>query len=79
MRWRSTPWLLNSSRAIGPAFAGLLIATIGVHGSYYVQAFMFVLATVWTIQMRIPERSRRVGACRPGIAFSKHQGAALST
>ncbi len=27
---------LNSSRAVGPAFAGLLIATIGVHGSYYV-------------------------------------------
>jgi MFS family permease len=49
---------LNSSRAIGPAFAGFLIATIGVHGCYYVQAFMFLLATLWTIQMRIPERSR---------------------
>ena len=48
---------VNSSRAVGPAFAGLLIATIGVHGSYYVQAAMFLLATVWTIQMRIPERS----------------------
>jgi MFS family permease len=48
---------LNSSRAVGPAFAGLLIATIGVHGSYYVQAVMFLLATMWTIQMRIPERS----------------------
>ena len=49
---------VNSSRAVGPAFAGLLIATIGVHGSYYVQAAMFLLATVWTIQMHIPERSR---------------------
>ena len=49
---------LNSSRAIGPALAGLLIATIGVHGSYYVQAFMFVLATIWTVQMHIPERSQ---------------------
>ena len=49
---------VNSSRAIGPAFAGLLIATIGVHGSYYVQGGMFLLATVWTIQMHIPERSR---------------------
>jgi len=48
---------LNSSRAVGPALAGLLIATVGVYGSYYVQAFMFLLATVWTIQMRIPERS----------------------
>ena len=48
---------LNSSRAVGPALAGLLIATIGVHGSYYVQAVMFLLATMWTIQMHIPERS----------------------
>jgi MFS family permease len=49
---------LNSSRAVGPAFAGLLIATVGVHGSYYVQAVMYLLATMWTIQMRIPGRSR---------------------
>jgi MFS family permease len=48
---------VNSSRAVGPALAGLLIATIGVHGSYYVQAIMYVLATVWTFQMHIPERS----------------------
>jgi len=48
---------VNSSRAVGPALAGLLIATIGVHGSYYIQAIMYVLATVWTFQMRIPERS----------------------
>src|SRR5262249_22044073 len=52
-----TLWL-STARARGPAFAGLLIATVGVHGSYYVQAAMFLLATVWTIQMRIPERSR---------------------
>jgi len=49
---------LNSSRAIGPAFAGLLIAIVGVHGSYYVQAAMFMVATIWTVQMRIPERGR---------------------
>ena len=47
---------LNTSRAVGPALAGLLIATVGVHGSYYVQAVMFLLATVWTMQMRVPER-----------------------
>ena len=49
---------INSSRAVGPALAGLLIATVGVYGSYYVQAFMFMLATMWTIQMRIPVRGR---------------------
>ena len=48
---------VNSSRAVGPALAGLLIATVGVHGSYYAQAVMYLLATMWTIQMRIPERS----------------------
>jgi len=29
-----------------------------VHGSYYVQAAMFMVATIWTVQMRIPERGR---------------------
>jgi MFS family permease len=41
---------------VGPAIAGILIATVGVHGSYYVQAAMFALATMWTIQMRVPDR-----------------------
>ena len=69
---------VNSSRAIGPAFAGLLIATIGVTGSYYVQAAMFMLATVWTIQMRIPKRSPE-SAGSPGSRFFKASRAALLT
>ena len=48
---------LNVSRAVGPALAGVLIALIGAHGSYYTQAVMFILATLWTVQMAIPERS----------------------
>jgi MFS family permease len=48
---------LNVARAVGPALAGLLIAFMGAHGSYYVQAAMFVLATLWTIQMSMPARS----------------------
>ena len=48
---------LNIARAIGPAIAGLLIAFIGVHGSYYVQAAMYVLATLWTVQIAVPARS----------------------
>ena len=47
---------LNTSRAIGPAVAGLLIVFLGGHGSYYVQAAMYALATVWTMQMVVPER-----------------------
>jgi MFS family permease len=48
---------LNIARSVGPALAGLLIAFMGVHGSYYVQTAMYVLATLWTVQMAVPERS----------------------
>ena len=65
---------VNSSRAVGPAFAGLLIATIGVHGSYYVQAAMFLLATVWTIQMHIPERSRESARVARESLFKNKKG-----
>lgn len=44
------------SRSIGPAIAGVLIAGIGVHGSYYVQAGMYLVATMWTLQIRMPPR-----------------------
>jgi len=50
---------LNASRAVGPAIAGLLIAWIGTGGSYYVQAALFIFATVWTIQMHVPDRAAR--------------------
>ena len=48
---------LNVSRALGPAAAGLLIAFFGAHGSYYTQAAMFMMATLWTMQMAVPARS----------------------
>ena len=48
---------LNTARSTGPAIAGLLIALVGAHGSYYMQAAMFVLATLWTVQMTVPVRS----------------------
>src|SRR5712692_8371665 len=55
---------LNVSRAVGPALAGLLIAFIGAHGSYYTQAAMFMLATLWTVQMVVPARSPEAAAAR---------------
>jgi MFS family permease len=54
---------LNGSRTIGPAVAGGLIAALGIAGSYYVQGFMYIISTVWTAQMRVPER--RVDPDRP--------------
>ena len=48
---------LQLARSVGPTIAGLLIASVGIHGSYFVQAVLFALATQWTLQMRVPERS----------------------
>lgn len=46
--------IFNLMRSVGPAVAGALIAVVGVDGSYYVQAALYVWATVWTVQMRVP-------------------------
>ena len=46
---------LNASRTFGPAAAGIIIALIGSHGSYYVQAVLYVFATIWTLQMKVPD------------------------
>lgn len=55
--------VLNLSRSIGPAVAGYLIHWVGTDGSYYAQSLVYIVATVWTIQMRVPpmsaERLRR--------------------
>ncbi len=48
---------VNLSRSVGPAFCGILIATFGVGVSYYVQAGFYALATVWMMQVRVPESS----------------------
>lgn len=44
----------NVSRIVGPAICALLIVAFGVAISYYVQAAMFIVATVWTFQVRVP-------------------------
>ena len=51
---------LNLSRSVGPALSGLLIQAVGVDMSYYLQAALFVMATVWTIQIKVPESSREI-------------------
>lgn len=72
---------LNCARSIGPAMAGVLIAFFGAHGSYYVQAVMYVFATLWTVQMTVPERSPEalrasrepfVRSITAGLAFVAH-------
>jgi MFS family permease len=46
----------NGSRSLGPAVAGALVATLGAGGAYVVQGILYILATVWTVQLRLPNR-----------------------
>jgi MFS family permease len=45
---------LNGSRVIGPGVSGALIVFLGISRSYYLQGLMFLVATLWTMQMRVP-------------------------
>ena len=50
---------LNLTRVIGPAIGGLLIASVGVAGAFYVNGASF-LAVLWGLAlMRFPERAPR--------------------
>jgi MFS transporter, DHA1 family, staphyloferrin A biosynthesis exporter len=44
----------NASRSIGPALSGILISGLGIDISYYAQAALFILATIWTVQIKVP-------------------------
>lgn len=58
---------LNLSRSVGPAIGGLLIHAIGVDYSYYTQAGLYALATLWTFQMNVPKPAESLGY--PGQSF----------
>jgi MFS family permease len=45
----------NVSRSLGPAICGVLISAFGVDISYFIQAALYAFATVWTIQIRVPD------------------------
>ncbi len=47
----------NLSRTVGPAIAGAIIALIGPGGSYITQAGIYLLSTLWTIQLGLPNRA----------------------
>lgn len=48
--------IFNVSRSAGPAVAGFLIAIMGTGGSYTAQAVCYLLATIWTMQLRSGRR-----------------------
>jgi MFS family permease len=49
---------LNVSRSVGPTLSGVLISGIGVDMSYYAQAFLYIVATIWTVQIKIPDTKK---------------------
>ncbi|MBI2861635.1 MAG: MFS transporter [Chloroflexi bacterium] len=69
----------NLARSVGPAVAGIIISLIGVDGSYYLQAVVYALATVWTVQMRVPKHLEDARhAANRGISFMASLGEGLS-
>lgn len=54
----------NMSRTLGPAVAGGLIALVGPGGSYLTQGAIYLLSTVWTIMLRLPNRPPGGGSAR---------------
>ena len=47
-----TSIVFNMARSTGPALAGFLIATLGTASCYAVQAGFYLVAVVWTLQLR---------------------------
>ncbi|MEX2445949.1 MAG: MFS transporter, partial [Dehalococcoidia bacterium] len=72
---------LNASRVVGPAIAGWVIVLVGFDGAYFLEAGVYVVATIWTLQMYVPDRAtdgrpresffRSIGT---GFAFASHDG-----
>jgi len=53
--------VFNTARSTGPALAGVLIATFGTAGSYFLQAVFYLCAILWTMRLR-PAPSSSTGA-----------------
>jgi MFS family permease len=65
--------VFNVARSTGPALAGFLIATLGTASCYAVQTVFYVVAVVWTMQLR-PEPSSSTsghGRTAPGVSFGQ--------
>src|SRR3984893_12296384 len=50
---------LNLTRVLGPTLGGLLIATVGVAGAFYLNAFSFLAVLYALALMRFPDRAPR--------------------
>jgi MFS family permease len=68
-----TSIVFNMARSTGPALAGFLIATLGMASCYAVQAGLYVVAIVWTLQLRPEPRTATSGHghTTPGASFGQ--------
>jgi MFS transporter, DHA1 family, staphyloferrin A biosynthesis exporter len=60
----------NLSRSVGPALCGVLIQTLGIGYSYFIQAGLFAYATIWTVQMRVPKTDNPPDSPQPSVEKS---------
>lgn len=60
----------NLTRVVGPSFAGVLIATIGVDKNFYLQAlaFLTIAALVWQIRFPKVKRADHAGSVKRSLA-----------
>ena len=49
---------MNSMRVIGPAIGGVLVGTVGIEGTFFVQAAGYVVAMIMVLMMRTPPQPR---------------------
>jgi predicted MFS family arabinose efflux permease len=78
--------LMNGSRILGPSFAGLAIATIGIAGCFWLNAISFIAVIGCLLAMRpsqffaLPklQRGRTADLLREGISYSLRTPAVFS-
>jgi MFS family permease len=61
----------NVARSIGPALAGVLIATLGTASCYVVQTGCYLLAVVWTLLLRPTPSPATSGHTVPRTSFGQ--------
>lgn len=66
--------IFNAGRAVGPAVAGLAVATTGEGGAFFINGITFLAVIVGLLMMRLPDSVSRAGASglahmREGVRF----------
>lgn len=56
----------NTSHGLGPAVSGLLIGAFGVGVAYLVQGALYLMGTVWTVQLKVPEQQDAARQAKAG-------------